>query len=210
MISIALPKGRLGEKVYSLFEKAGYSVDSSLFSLRQLVFTNEEKDVRYFWVKPTDVPIYVTRGVADLGAVGLDTLSETKPDVYELLDLKLGKCSLCIASTKDYSENNNKRIKVATKYPHLSKEYYLKKGKDIEIIKLSGSIEIAPLLGLSDCICDIVETGTTLKENNLFIYDTVMQISAYLISNKSSFLFHKKEILEIKEKLEKIVEEKND
>ena len=210
MISIALPKGRLGEKVYSLFEKAGYSVDSSLFSSRQLVFTNEEKNVRYFWVKPADVPIYVTRGVADLGAVGLDTLSETKPDVYELLDLKLWKCSLCIASTKDYSESNNKRIKVATKYPHLSKEYYLKKGKDIEIIKLSGSIEIAPLLGLSDCICDIVETGTTLKENNLFIYDTVMQISAYLISNKSSFLFHKKEILEIKEKLERIVEEKND
>ena len=89
MISIALPKGRLGEKVYSLFEKAGYSVDSSLFSSRQLVFTNEEKNVRYFWVKPADVPIYVTRGVADLGAVGLDTLSETKPDVYELLDLKL-------------------------------------------------------------------------------------------------------------------------
>lgn len=207
MISVALPKGRLGESVYSLFDRCGYSIDPSLFSSRSLLFVNEEKAVRYFWVKPGDVAVYVERGVADLGVVGSDILAETEPDLYELLDLRKGKCRLCVAAPGGWKDDENRVLRVATKYPSLSRKYYQSMGRDIDIIKLNGSIEIAPLLALSDVIVDIVETGTTLRENNLSVYDTIMDISAYLVASKSSYLFHTGEILRIRDNIERIIKE---
>lgn len=207
MISVALPKGRLGESVYSLFERCGYSIDPALFSSRALLFVNEEKGIRYFWVKPSDVAVYVERGAADLGVVGSDILGETEPDLYELFDLRKGKCRLCVAAPDGWEDDENRVLRVATKYPSLSRKYYQSLGRDIDIIKLNGSIEIAPLLALSDVIVDIVETGTTLRENNLSVYDTIMDISAYLVASKSSYLFHTEEILKIRDNIERIIEE---
>lgn len=190
MLNVALPKGRLGEKVYRMFEKAGYGCPSLLEKgTRKLIFENEETDVRYFWVKPSDVAIYVERGAADIGVAGKDILCEYEPNVYELLDLKTGICNMCVAGKKDFYESPDKTLKVATKFVNIAKKYYSSLSRDIDIIKLNGSIEIAPILGLSDVIVDIVETGTTLKENDLEVKEKIIPISARLISNKASFKF---------------------
>ena len=201
MINVALPKGRLGEKVYSMFEKAGYECPSIKENNRKLIFENEEKGIRYFWVKPSDVSIYVERGSADIGVAGKDILLEYSPDVYELLDLKLGKCRMAVAGKRDFFDDNQKTLKVATKFVNIAKNYYASKCRDIDIIKLNGSIEIAPILGLSDVIVDIVETGTTLKENDLEVKETIIPISARLISNKASFKFKTEEIEKIVESM---------
>lgn len=195
MLNVALPKGRLGEKVYEMFEKAGFECPSIKENNRKLIFENPEKCVRYFWVKPSDVAIYVERGAADIGVAGKDILLEYEPDIYELLDLKFGKCRMAVAAKKDFHDNTAKTLRVATKFSNITKNYYAKKGREIDIIHLNGSIEIAPILGLSDVIVDIVETGTTLKENNLEVLETVVPISARLISNKASFKF-KGELIE--------------
>ena len=200
MINIALPKGRLGEKVYAMFERAGYECPSIKENNRKLIFENEEKGVRYFWVKPSDVSIYVERGAADIGVAGKDILLEYSPEVYELLDLNIGKCRMAVAGKKDFYDDNQKTLKVATKFVNIAKSYYASKCRDIDIIKLNGSIEIAPILGLSDVIVDIVETGTTLKENDLDVVETIVPISARLIANKASYKFKTDEI-------DKIVEE---
>lgn len=197
MINIALPKGRLGEKVYAMFEKAGYECPSIKENNRKLIFENEEKGVRYFWVKPSDVSIYVERGAADIGVAGKDILLEYSPDVYELLDLNIGKCRMAVAGKKDFYDDNQRTLKVATKFVNIAKSYYASKCRDIDIIKLNGSIEIAPILGLSDVIVDIVETGTTLKENDLDVVETIVPISARLIANKASFKFKTEEIEKI-------------
>ena len=194
-LNVALPKGRLGEKVYAMFERAGFECPSIKENNRKLVFENAEKQVRYFWVKPSDVAIYVERGAADVGVCGKDILLEYSPDVYELLDLKTGVCSLAVAGKKDFIDDRNKTLKVATKFTNVAKEYYSKLGRDIDIIHLNGSIELAPILGLSDVIVDIVETGTTLKENNLEVLEKFVPISARLIANKSSFKF-KNQVIE--------------
>ena len=157
-INVVLPKGRLGEKVYDLFEKAGYPCPSIKETNRKLIFENEEAGVRYFWVKPSDVSVYVERGAADIGVVGKDILLEYEPDVYELLDLKTGKCRMAVAAPKGFSYDQVKTLKVATKFAHIAKEFYASTGHDIDIIHLNGSIEIAPILKLSDVIVDIVET----------------------------------------------------
>jgi len=204
MLNIALPKGRLGEKVYDIFEKSGFECPSIKENNRKLIFENEEKGVRYFWVKPSDVAIYVERGSADIGVAGKDILLEYEPDIYELLDLGLGKCRMAVASKADFRDNMQKTLRVATKFSNIAKTYYASKGRDIDIIHLNGSIEIAPILGLSDVIVDIVETGTTLKENNLTVTETIVPISARLIANKSSFKFKNAEI----EKLVKAIEGK--
>ena len=167
MLNIALPKGRLGEKVYSMFEKAGYECPSIKETNRKLIFENKNKGIRYFWVKPSDVSIYVERGAADIGVAGKDILLEYSPNVYELLDLDMGKCKMCVAAKKEFRDEDVKVLKVATKFTKIASDYYSKIGRDIDIIKLNGSIELAPILGLSDVIVDIVETGSTLKENNL-------------------------------------------
>ena len=198
MLNIALPKGRLGEKVYSMFEKAGYECPSIKETNRKLIFENQNKGIRYFWVKPSDVSIYVERGAADIGVAGKDILLEYNPNVYELLDLDMGKCKMCVAAKKEFRDEDVKVLKVATKFTKIASDYYSKIGRDIDIIKLNGSIELAPILGLSDVIVDIVETGSTLRENNLEVKTTIHPISARLISNKASFKFKG-------EKIEKIV-----
>ena len=203
MINIALPKGRLGEKVYAMFERAGYPCPSIKENSRKLIFENEEAGVRYFWVKPSDVSIYVERGAADIGVCGKDILLEYMPEIYELLDLNIGKCRMAVAAKKDFFDDNLKTLKVATKFANIAKQYYAGMGRDIDIIKLNGSIEIAPILGLSDVIVDIVETGTTLKENDLEVFETVAPISARLIANKSSFKFKTEEVERIVERMKK-------
>lgn len=188
-LNIALPKGRLGEKVYAMFEKAGFPCPSIKEESRKLIFENREVGVRYFWVKPSDVAIYVERGAADIGVAGKDILLEYEPDVYELLDLDIGKCRMAVAAPKDFKDDTQKTLRVATKFANIAQSYYSSLGRDIDIIHLNGSIEIAPILGLSDVIVDIVETGKTLKENNLEVRDTVVPISARLIANKASCKF---------------------
>lgn len=189
MLNVALPKGRLGEKVYAMFEKAGFECPSIKENNRKLIFENEERGVRYFWVKPSDVAIYVERGAADIGVAGKDILLEYEPDIYELLDLNMGKCRMAVAAKKDFRDDTARTLRVATKFSNIANNYYLSLGRDIDIIHLNGSIEIAPILGLSDVIVDIVETGTTLKENDLTVFDTIVPISARLIANKASYKF---------------------
>ena len=209
-INIALPKGRLGEKVYAMFEQSGYECPSIRETNRKLIFENEEVGVRYFWVKPSDVAIYVERGAADIGVAGKDILLEYSPDVYELLDLKIGKCRMAVAAKTDFRDNTAETLRVATKFSNIAQKFYNEKCRDIDIIHLNGSIEIAPILGLSDVIVDIVETGKTLYENDLEPKETIVEISARLISNKASYKFKTEQISKITEALGKIVREKND
>lgn len=202
ILNIALPKGRLGEKVYKVFERAGYGAEDVLDEkTRKLVFENPDVGVRYFWVKPSDVAIYVERGAADIGVAGKDILLEYKPEIYELLDLKLGVCRLAVAAKKNFTDTLDFTLRVATKFPNVAMDYYAGKGRDIDVIKLNGSIELAPILGLSDVILDIVETGATLRENNLEPIETVAPVSARLVANTSSFQFKNAEINGLLEKL---------
>ncbi|MBQ1545538.1 MAG: ATP phosphoribosyltransferase [Clostridia bacterium] len=206
MINIALPKGRLGEQVYAMFEAAGFECPSIREKNRKLIFENEEKGVRYFWVKPSDVAIYVERGAADIGVAGKDILMEYGPDVYELLDLKCGVCKMMVAAPEGFHDDSDRTLRVATKFVNIARNYYAGKSRDIDIIKLNGSIEIAPILGLSDVIVDIVETGTTLKENNLKVYEDIFPISARLIANKANFRFKSAEIERLTNQLKAQVE----
>ena len=210
MLNIALPKGRLGEKVYDMFEKSGFECPSIKENNRKLIFENEEVGIRYFWVKPSDVAIYVERGAADIGVAGKDILLEYEPDVYELLDLNIGKCRMAVAAKNDFRDNTDRTLRVATKFTNIAKNYYASIGRDIDIIHLNGSIEIAPILDLSDVKVDIVETGKTLIENNLKPFTDIVPISARLISNKSSFKFKNEMIEKIRAGLEQQVVDKND
>ena len=200
MIKIALPKGRLGDKVLAQFEAAGYACPEIHTPSRKLVFSTEE--VSYFFVKPSDVPIYVERGVADIGVAGSDILMEYQPDVYSLLDLGIGKCRICVAAKAEFEDDYGRPLRVATKFTHVASKYYNSLGRTIDIIKLNGSIELAPILGLSDVIVDIVETGTTLKENGLVVKQDIAPISARLIANKTSYKFNSKQISELQQKLQ--------
>ncbi len=207
VLNIALPKGRLGEKVYDIFEKAGFPCPSIKENSRKLIFENEEVGVRYFWVKPSDVAIYVERGAADIGVAGKDILLEYKPDVYELQDLNIGKCRMAVAAKKGFRDNTDRTLRVATKFSGIAQQHYLSKGRDIDIIHLNGSIEIAPILGLSDVIVDIVETGTTLKENDLEVIETIVPISARLIANKVSYQFKSEKIVNLQQQIAGLLEE---
>ncbi|MDD6807835.1 MAG: ATP phosphoribosyltransferase [Oscillospiraceae bacterium] len=208
MINVALPKGRLGEKVYDMFESAGFPCPQVRDPGRKLIFENEEAGVRFFWVKPSDVAIYVERGAADIGVAGKDILLEYSPDVYELLDLNMGKCRMCVAAPNSFADDSGKTLRVATKFVNIARNYYDSISRDIDIIELHGSIEIAPILGLSDVIVDIVETGTTLKENDLKVFETIVPISARLIANKANFKFKTMEIQGIVNGLKSEVEKK--
>ncbi len=208
MLNVALPKGRLGEKVYSMFEKAGYECHAVMENSRKLIFENPERGVRYFWVKPSDVAIYVERGAADIGVAGKDILLEYNPDIYELLDLNTGKCRMAVAAKSGFRDDPARTLKVATKFTNIARNYYASLGRDIDIIHLNGSIELAPILGLSDVIVDIVETGTTLKENDLEVIETIVPISARLIANKASFKFKGQIIERIKESIAEQISEK--
>ncbi len=200
MIRIALPKGRLGDKVLAMFENAGYTCPEIHTPSRKLVFSTDE--VSYFYVKPSDVPIYVERGVADIGVAGSDILMEYEPDVYSLLDLGIGKCRICVAAKAEFEDDLSMPLKVATKFKNVANKYYTSCGRAIDIIKLNGSIELAPILGLSDVIVDIVETGTTLKENGLVVKETIAPVSARLIANKTAYKFNSEEISKLLKKLQ--------
>ena len=206
MINVALPKGRLGEKVLALFERAGYDCPSIHEPGRRLVFENEAAGVRYFWVKPSDVSIYVERRAADIGVAGKDILLEYEPDVYELLDLGLGKCRMAVAAPQEYYDSGERTLRVATKFTNIARRYYAEQSRDIDIIHLNGSIELAPLLGLSDVIVDIVETGTTLRENRLEVVAEVLPISARLIANKASYSFNSRAIEALTDRMRELVQ----
>ena len=201
MITVALPHGRLGESVYKLFDEIGYGCPEILENSRKLIFENEEKGICYFWVKPSDAAIYVEHGAADVGIAGLDILLEQEPDVYELLDLGFGKCRMVVAGKKGALSETGRTLRVATKFPNIAKKYYTEQSREIEIIKLNGSIELAPIVQLSDVIVDIVETGKTLKENKLEVFEEITAISARFIVNKASFRFKTQQIEEMCEKL---------
>ena len=194
MISVALPKGRLGESVYKIFDEIGYGCPEIMEEGRKLIFENAENRVSYFWAKPSDESIYVEHGAADIGVAGLDILLEQQPDVFELLDLGLGKCRMAVAGKKDALRDTDRTLRVATKFPNIAKSYYAEQSREIEIIKLNGSIELAPIVKLSDVIVDIVETGKTLKENDLEVLEIVCDISARLIVNKAAFRFKTEQI----------------
>jgi len=189
MLNIALPKGRLANKVYEIFSQIGYECKEMEEDNRKLVFENKERELRYLLVKPSDVAIYVEHGAADIGVVGRDVLIETEPDVYELMDLGFGRCRLAMAAKNGWTDDISLPLRVATKYPHVTTRYFAARNRQIEIVKLNGSIELAPLLGLTDVIVDIVETGTTLKENDLHVVADIEPSSARLIANKSSYQF---------------------
>ncbi len=189
LLNIALPKGRLGERVYAMLSAAGYDCPALENPGRRLVFENPARGVRYFWVKPSDVSIYVERGAADVGVAGRDILLEYLPDVYELYDLGIGKCRMAVAAPEGFSDDRTRTLRVATKFSRIAKNYYASLGRRVDLIHLNGSIELAPLLGLSDVIVDIVETGTTLRENGLRVYEEILPISARLVANKAAYKF---------------------
>ena len=195
-LEIALTKGRLEKSVTAMLEECGYGVEKLKDKGRALVFEDTKKDIRYFLAKPNDVITYVEHGVADIGIVGKDTLMEGGKDYYELLDLQTGVCRFILAGLPD----NNPLLKVGhitigTKYPNVASEYFHKHNLDPEIIKIDGSVELSPLLGLCDGIVDIMETGTTLKENGLVVFDEVCRISARAIVNKVSFKMKREEVM---------------
>ena len=208
MLNIALPKGRLGEKVYAMFAQAGFECPAIHEPGRKLTFKNPDAGVRYFWVKPSDVAIYVERGAADIGVAGKDILLEYRPDVYELLDLGIGKCRMAVAAPDAFRDDPRRTLRVATKFSNIAARHYRAKGRDIDIIHLNGSIEIAPVLGLSDVIVDIVETGKTLQENHLSVLETVVPISARLIANKAGYKFRETQINALVQGLAAQLEEK--
>lgn len=184
-INIALPKGRLTKKALDLFDKININFDYDTES-RKLIFKNDMEKIKVVSVKATDVPIYVEQGAADMGIAGKDVLLESEASVFELMDLGFGQCRFVVATLKDSVQDINKKLRVATKYPNVAKRYFHQKGVPIEIIKLNGSVELAPIIGLSDVIVDIVETGTTLKENGLIVTEEICKISSRLIINRAS------------------------
>ena len=207
MLNVALPKGRLGDRMYDLLARIGYGCTEDYNATRKLVVENPAAGIRYFLVKPSDVAIYVEHGAADVGIVGKDILTEASADVYELLDTGLGRCRMCVAAPADYKDDPSRPVRVATKFVNIAKSYYASIGRDIDIIKLNGSIELAPILGLSDVIVDIVETGTTLRENGLRVVTEFMPISARFIANKASYQFKHNEMDAMLEALRKTLQE---
>lgn len=196
-LNIAIAKGRLGEKGYEMLKQIGLECKEFEEKSRKLILTSEENKVRYILVKAVDVPIYVERGAVDIGIVGKDTIMEEDRDFYEIADLGFGKCKFSVASLKGYKIDPTKQITVATKYPNVAKKYFLSTGRHIDTIKLNGSVELAPLIGLSDVIVDIVETGRTLDENGLIVLEDMYSISARMIANKVSFKFKNERIKKI-------------
>lgn len=206
IIKIALTKGRIEEGAIDIFEAAGIDCTELRNKGRKLIFHNEKYNIDFVLVKAADVLTYVEHGVVDMGIVGKDTLMEENKNFYEVLDLKFGCCRFAVAGPKNskFYEGYNKK-KIATKYPNVAREYFRKIGQDVEIVKIEGSVELAPILGLSDAIVDIVETGSTLKENGLVIYDEICNISARMVVNVASIKMKKNEIEEIIEMVNKEV-----
>lgn len=207
MINVALPKGRLGEKVYSVLDRSGYGSKEYSADSRKLIFSGG--GVSYFWVKPSDVGVYVDTGAADMGFIGKDILGEYPCGAYELLDLSIGKCQMCVAGKKGFEDSFSRPLKVATKFVNSARRYFSSVGREIEIVKLNGSVELAPVLGIADVIFDVVETGDTLRENGLEVIARAFPISARVIVNKSAYKFKTEEINAVAEKLKGIVNYEN-
>lgn len=208
MISVALTKGRLEKSSTAMLEKAGYGVEKLKDKGRALVFPDTVKDVRYFLVKANDCITYVENGVADIGIVGKDTILEGGNDYYEMLDLKIGECRFICASLPDHNPlTMSGHIRIGTKYPEVTRRYFRQLGRDVEIIKIDGSVELSPILGLVDGIVDIMETGTTLRENGLVVYDTVCRISARAIVNRAAYRLKHEEVMTFLNDLKKQVKE---
>lgn len=202
-LRLALPKGRLARQVLEKLSASGkYEVESPAKDDRRLVFEDAKNALAYFFVKPSDVAKYVERGVADAGVVGKDIILEQSPDVYELADLGIGKCKMCIAAINGYEEDRERTLRVATSFVNVTKNWFDERNREIEVIKLNGSIELAPLLGISDVIVDIVESGKTLKENDMSPIQEMFDISARLIANKVSYKFKQSQILSLMKDLE--------
>ncbi|MDD4796232.1 MAG: ATP phosphoribosyltransferase [Eubacteriales bacterium] len=208
-LTIALAKGRLGEKALALLERCGVDGPALEEAGRKLGLQDRSGDTRFILVKPSDVPTYVERGVADIGIVGKDTLMEMSSPVYEMLDLGFGGCRLCIAGPQDAlsKQEPSANLRVATKYPNVARAYYGARGVHIDIIKLNGSVELGPLVGLSDVILDIVESGRTLKENGMDVLEEVCQISARLIVNRVSLKTKGRRIKPLIEEMKKALED---
>lgn len=208
-ITIAIPKGRILEESVELFKKIGIDCDELLSKSRKLIFENRAQKMRYMIVRATDVPTYVEYGAADLGIVGKDTLMEQEKDLYEPLDLKFGYCRMMVAEPAGLAQNDDPsrwtNIRIATKYPHVTEKYFAAKGVQVEIIKLYGSIELAPLVGLSERIVDLVSTGETLKQNGLVEVETIAEITTRLVVNRASLKTKNRRITEIIEGLEKLL-----
>lgn len=205
MISIALTKGRIEKGAIKLLEQAGFGVEELKDKGRKLVFNDTKEDIRYFLVKANDTVTYVEHGVADIAIVGKDTLLEKEENYYEVLDLGMGKCKFIIATLPGTNIFNKiGHIKIGTKYPAVAKSYFEGKGMDVEIIKIEGSVELAPILGISEGIVDIMETGTTLKENGLVVVDEICDISSRVIVNKSSFKLKRNEINSFIDKIREV------
>ncbi len=204
-LNIALPKGRLGDEALSILSAAGIleMASEDADAHRRLIFANTSGDIRFFWAKPADVATYVERGAADIGIVGKDCLVEHNPDVYERLDTGLGQCRMCVAAREGWQDDGRSVLRVATKYANTARTFFESIGRDIDIIPLSGSIEIAPIIDLSDVIVDIVQTGQTLKENGLVVVDTIFPVSARLIANKANYQFKRARITDVAERLDR-------
>ena len=200
-LTIALAKGRLADHAVELFEKIGITCEEMKDKdTRKLIFTNEELKIKFFLSKPSDVPTYVEYGAADIGIVGKDTILEENRRLFEVLDLGIGKCKMCVCGPESAAEklNNHELIRVATKYPNIAKNYFFdKKRQTVEIIKLNGSVELAPLVGLSEVIVDIVETGSTLRENGLKVLEEVCPLSARVVVNQVSMKMENERIAKI-------------
>ena len=208
-LTVALTKGRLANKTMEMFEKAGITCEEMKDKdSRKLIFTNEELKMKFFLAKGPDVPTYVEYGAADIGVVGKDTILEEGRKVHEVLDLGYGKCKMCVCGYKDAAPllQHHELIRVATKYPNIAKDYfYNTRHQTVEIIKLNGSIELAPIVGLSEVIVDIVETGSTLKENGLIVLDEVCPLSARMIVNPVSMRLENDRIKELLYKFRSIL-----
>ena len=211
-ITIPLSKGRLAKKALDMFEHIGITCDEMKDeSTRRLIFVNEELGIKFFLAKPSDVPTYVEHGAADIGIVGKDTILEEGRKLYEVLDLKTGKCKMCVCGPAAAKEKlmHHELIRVASKYPNIAKDYfYNKKHQTVEIIKLNGSVELAPIVGLSEVIVDIVETGATLKENGLEVLEEVCPLSARMVVNQVSMKMENERINRIINDLRKYLENK--
>ncbi|RII28940.1 MAG: ATP phosphoribosyltransferase [Geobacter sp.] len=208
-ITIAIPKGRILQESVALFKKIGIDCEELLSDTRKLIFDDPVQKMRYMIVRATDVPTYVEYGCADLGIVGKDTLLEQEKDLYEPLDLKFGYCRMMVAEPAELSRNDDPsgwtNIRIATKYPNFTEKYFARKGVQVEIIKLYGSIELAPLVGLSERIVDLVSTGETLKQNGLVEVETIAEITTRLVVNRASMKTKYQRITEIIQGLEKHV-----
>jgi ATP phosphoribosyltransferase len=213
MLTVALAKGRLFDASLDLFSKLGFQISNRELESRKLVVSDRRGKIRFVFVKPADVPVYVEYGVADLGIVGRDVLWETLPDAHQPLDLKFGECHIVVAALAGRLPNGTaggvSTLRVATKYPRLTAEHFTKRGVPVEIITLAGSIELAPVLGLADCIVDLVQTGLTLKQNGLKIVEVIGKSTARMIVNRASYQLRRQEISDLLNRIERLLTKKS-